>query len=87
MSISKKNKKINKKNKTAQKNYKIESLEPRFLMDAASDESFQQWKNELECIVIPSYWDDQNTKQYNKYKNQSFFIPCFALYKNYNRNH
>ena len=69
MSISKKNKKINKKNKTAQKNYKIESLEPRFLMDAASDESFQQWKNELECIVIPSYWDDQNTKQYNEYVN------------------
>lgn len=83
MSISKKNKKINKKNKTAQKNYKIESLEPRFLMDAASDESFQQWKNELECIVIPSYWDDQNTKQYNEYvNNKNVNVQVEGLYKN-----
>ena len=51
-------KKNNKKNKTTQKNYKIESLEPRFLMDAASDEALNQWKAEVDLIAVPSYWND-----------------------------
>lgn len=80
MSVAKRN---NKKNRFAQKNYKIESLEPRFLMDATSDESFQQWKNELECIVIPSYWDDQNAEQYKEYvNNKNVNVQVEGLYKN-----
>ena len=55
MSISKKN---NKKNKSTQKTYKIESLEPRFLMDAASDESYKQWTDELACVAAPTLWTD-----------------------------
>ena len=59
MSISKKN---NKKNKSAQKSYKIESLEPRFLMDAASDESYKQWTDELACISAPDEWVSDSWK-------------------------
>ena len=57
MSISKKN---NKKNKSTQKTYKIESLEPRFLMDAASEESYKQWTDELACVAAPTLWTDIN---------------------------
>lgn len=57
MSISKKNK----KNKFAQKSFKIESLEPRFLMDAASDESYKQWTDELACVAAPTLWTDIKT--------------------------
>ena len=89
-------KKNNKKNKTVQKNYKIESLEPRFLMDAAADESLQQWTKELECIAVPSYWDDRvenpdansedssETKKVNdKYKvNKNVNVQIEGLYRN-----
>ena len=56
-------KRMNKKNKNVRKNYKIEALEPRFMMDAASDASYDQWVAELSDIRMPSYWkndaDDQ----------------------------
>ena len=56
-------KRMNKKNKNVRKNYKIEALEPRFMMDAASDASYDQWVAELSDISMPSYWkndaDDQ----------------------------
>lgn len=60
MSISKKNKMNNKKNKSARKNYKLESLEPRFLMDAASDDSYKQWTDELAYVNAPTLWTDIN---------------------------
>ena len=74
MSISKKN---NKKNKSTQKNYKIESLEPRFLMDAASDESYKLWNDELACVTAHEYWlSDSSWK-----KNDSVNTVIDGLYR------
>ena len=43
--------KKNKLNKKTRKNYKIESLEPRLLMDASSDESLRAWTEELATVT------------------------------------
>lgn len=56
-------KKMNKKNKNVRKNYKIEALEPRFMMDAASDASYDQWVAELSDIRMPSYWKNDANDQ------------------------
>lgn len=54
MSNSKRNNKKSKKNN--RKNYKVESLEPRLMMDAAVD----QWNDELDSITAPSAISETN---------------------------
>lgn len=47
----------NNSRKNNRNNYKIESLEPRLLMDA-SDANLDRWDDELSCISAPSLWTD-----------------------------
>ena len=60
--MSKSSKKISMKNKSV-KNYKIESLEPRFLMDASSGYSADDWNSELNCIAAPTFWNADELKK------------------------
>lgn len=57
--------KKNKMNKNSSKNFKIEPLEQRLLMDAAPSESLKSWTEELACVVAPDYWTDQNKMKDN----------------------
>lgn len=54
--LNKKNKKSKKKNR---KNYKIESLEPRLLMDA----SVNDWNDELNALNVGAYTIDSNSSK------------------------
>ena len=51
--------KKNKLNKKTRKNYKIESLEPRLLMDASSDESLRAWTEELATVTASNLQNSQ----------------------------
>ena len=54
------------KKRMAGKNYQIESLEPRFLMDASSGYSADEWNKELSCIVAPSVWTNLSELKQNE---------------------
>lgn len=60
MSKSIKNNKKNKKSKNNKRNsYKIESLEPRLLMDA----SVSDWSDELNALNVGAYTIDSNSSK------------------------
>ena len=48
--------KKNSQKRISGKKYQIESLEPRFLMDASSGYSVDDWNKELDCIVDTPFW-------------------------------
>ena len=57
--MSKFNKKNKKSKKNNRKNYKIESLEPRLLMDA----SVNDWNDELNALNVGVYTIDSNSSK------------------------
>ena len=57
--MSKLNKKNKKSKKNNRKNYKIESLEPRLLMDA----SVNDWNDELNALNVGAYTIDSNSSK------------------------
>ena len=57
--MSKLNKKNKKSKKDNRKNYKIESLEPRLLMDA----SVNDWNDELNALNVGAYTIDSNSSK------------------------
>ena len=57
--MSKLNKKNKKSKKNNRKNYKIESLEPRLLMDA----SVSDWSDELNALNVGVYTIDSNSSK------------------------
>lgn len=58
---------INKKNVRNNKNYKIESLEPRLLMDASQGHTIEEWQNEISSFITDSdFWSSDKVHDNNE---------------------